>query len=392
LGTESWGVEGLDSRSGFEATNAVPATVVPFQMGYPVDQRLTHTNISGITTEAGVSDMPNVLSDTWVRTSAELPFLGTTLPADPGYYAYKAVLTDRAGNSVTIADRNWLVDEVAAPTIAFLSYAQTFYAPGADATFVIFGQDDLEVINATVTLDYPTVAAILPLGIQHTQAVGARWDGLSPFDAAAFTTAITGVTVTVPGILGRYDFTCDAGLTLYTSCAVADAPTPVIGEFNTDLGGIYGDARDLLPVSATPTMFEDAGGNMGLPGVAVPFNVLQWSDTTRAPWLDDRDSDLNQDLITWSFIDGGTTWQARHMAPTSIEDPFFEAVALVRNNAGTIITCGLFPAPVLTDNGVNRFWTYTLTKPAASSVCGMAAGTYHAVGILDNAGLVTQGL
>jgi hypothetical protein len=305
---------------------------------------------------------------------------------------YTGSVTDRAGNVGTTYTRNWLVDDFAAPTISFLSYAQTFYAPGTDAQFVIFGLDDLEVINATLTLDYPTVLGV-NIGVQHTEAVGTRWDGLSPFDAAAFTTAITGVNVTVPNILGRYDFTCDAGLLLYTSCATVDQPTPVVAEFNTDLAGTYGDARDLLPVSATPTMFEDAGGNMSAAGAAVPFNVLQWSDTTRAPWLDDRDSDGIQDMIAWRIFNSGpTTWSAEHMAPTSIEEPFFSSVVLVRNNAGTILTCGTFPAPVLTDNGINRFWTYTITKPVAGTLCGDAAGTYHALGILDNAGLLTQGI
>jgi hypothetical protein len=394
-GTDTWGIEGLDTRSGFEATNAVPATVTPFQMGYPVDQRLTHTDVNGVTTEAGVSDMPVVLSDTWVRTSAPLPLLGTTLPADPGYYHYTAQLTDRAGNSITVFDSNWIVDDTPVtglPSIAFLSFAQTFYAPGDDANFVIFGADDLEVINATLTMDYPTILGTL--GIQHTQNVGTRWDGLNPFDADAFTTAITGVTVTVPSVVGRYDFTCDGGAgSPYTSCvATANTLTPTVAEFNTDLAGPNLDARDLLPVSATPTMFEDAGGNMGAAGAPVAFNVLQWSDTTRAPWLDDRDLDGNQDLITWRIFTDGTSYFAEHMAPTSIEEPFFDAVALVRNNAGTILTCGLYPAPVLTDNGVNRFWTYTLPIPAAGTLCGDAAGTYHAVGILDNAALISQGI
>jgi hypothetical protein len=399
-GTDTWGVEGIDSRSGFEASNAVPATVTPYVMGYPVDQRLTHTDVNGVTVEAGVSDMPLVLTDTWVRTSAELPLLGNTLPADPGYYSYTAVLSDRAGNSTTIATRNWLVDDTpvtGVPSIAFLSYDQTFYAPGADANFVIFGADDLEVINATVTMDYPTAAGLL--NIQHTQQVGTRWDGLNPFDAMAFTTAITGVKFVVPSVLGRYDFTCDAGLALYPNCAVVDEPTTVVADFDIVPApwNVNADARDLLPVTATPTMFEDAGGNMSAAGAAVPFNVLQWSDTTRAPWLDDRDGDLVQDLIAWRIFTNGTSYFAEHKAPTSIEDPFFDAVALVLNDGATIKTCGLYPAPVLTDNGVNRFWTYSLLIPGAGTLCGdaktaNAAATYHAVGVLDNAGLISQGI
>ncbi len=397
-GTDSWGVEGIDSRSGFEATNAVPAIAVPlYQMGYPADQRLTHTDVNGVTEEVGVSAMSLVLTDTWVRTAAELPLLGAFVPGDPGYYSYTAVLTDRAGNSLTIADRNWLVDQIAAPTIAFLSYAQTFYAPGTDATFVIFGADDLEVINSTLTMDYPTILGTL--GMQHTQMVGARWDGLNPFDAMAFTTAITGVTHTVPGVLGRYDFTCSGvAATPYLSCGVlANTINPTVGEFNTDLVGPNLDARDLLPVTATPTMFEDAGGNFSAAGAAVPFNVLQWSDTTRAPWLDDRDLDLNQDLITWRIFTDATSYFAEHMAPTSIEDPFFDYAALVLNDAGTIKICGVYPDPGLTDNGVNRFWTYNQLIPLAGTLCGdaktlNAAATYHVVGVLDNAALISQGI
>jgi hypothetical protein len=45
---------------------------------------------------------------------------------------------------------------------------------------------------------------------------------------------------------------------------------------------------------------------------------------------------------------------------------------------------------VLTDNGLNRFWTYTITKPAAGAQC-FAGGNWYAVGLKGAAALVTQG-
>jgi hypothetical protein len=86
------------------------------------------------------------------------------------------------------------------------------------------------------------------------------------------------------------------------------------------------------------------------------------------------------------------------VASTSIQVPFFDNVSLWRiNAAGEVVFCGTFPAPVLTDNGSNRFWTYTLptpttgpcTEPAAAFTGAAPIGQWRAGGARGGALLLT---
>ncbi|NNM07053.1 MAG: hypothetical protein HKO65_18315 [Gemmatimonadetes bacterium] len=393
VGPDTWGLEGLDMRSGFNQ-NAV--------VGYPAMQTITRQTgtfnaIDQITAPfaaLGTSFMALPLSDNYVRTStaaglaAEMAFHGA-FPL-PGYYSYTGIVTDRAGNSSAPFVRNWLTDDAVAPTITFATFAATFYAPGTPADFVIFGSDDLEVITASFTMDYPVVATSGSL--QYDFGVGTRWDGLDPYDAGAFSTAITGVNVQVPSLFGRIDFTCVAAGVPYPTCAAADALPVTLTDFN-----VGGTDAGRLPVSLTPISFEDAGGNLSGGAAPILFNVLQFSDSTAAPW----DYANVPDIDFWKTMqNGATAFSAEHTASTSIEDPFFDAVVLVLNDApvppgtGALVICGAFGAPVLTDNGLNRFWTYGIARPALTSQCGMLqtanpAATYHAVGVSGDALLVS---
>jgi hypothetical protein len=66
-------------------------------------------------------------------------------------------------------------------------------------------------------------------------------------------------------------------------------------------------------------------------------------------------------------------------------------VLLGRADAGAteIRVCATYPAPTLTDNGVNRFWTYTITTPTGTQQCA-AGGSWYAIGIKGAAALVTR--
>ncbi len=382
-----WGLEGLDMRAGFNQ-NAVT--------GFPAMQKITRqtgtVNATGLPASInpaayGPSAMSISLSDTYVRTAAEWAFHAAF--ALPGYYSYTGYVTDRAGNST-----HSICPELAHRRRDGSDYhvrhlRSHLLRSGQPADFVIFGADDLEVITASFTMDYPT--AIGPVGLRYDFTVGARWDGLNPYDALAFTTAITGVPVQVPSLVGRIDFTCAGAAAPYASCAVTDALPVTLSEFNiapalSNVG--------MLPTSLTPVSFEDAGGNLSAGAAPIAFNVLQFSDSTAAPW----DYANEPDIDFWRILpNGATAFSAQHTASTSIEDPFFDAVALVLNDAGQLIVCGTFGVPTLTDNGINRFWTSGAARPAATSQCGKAqianpGATYHAVGISGNAYLASQGI
>lgn len=394
-GTMTWGLEGLDSRSGFEQSGAVA--------GFPAAQTLTQTSVLGVDNSCVTEDMLGViLSDNWVRTASDLPF--TCALSEPGYFAYSGQVIDRAGNASSELAFNWLVDQVAAPALTSVQFATTFYNPGQDATFVLFGQDDLEVIDAQLTVDYPVVGPST-LSVRSDFNVGTRWDGLPPnFDADAFTTGVIGLQVTVPNIIGRFDFTCAGAAAPYPSCADIDGDADAVDEIATvtaDFNTVDGTDAGQLPGTVTATDMVDAGYNSyategGAP-MSAAFLPAQWQTAEPAPW-----NDLDADLIAWRVIDNGSTLTAEHKASTSIEDPYFDSVLLVVNDGGTAVVCGAFPSgnppvnPALTDNGFFRFWSYTITQPAAGTPCGDAIGnvgaTWHAVGVKDAAALVTQGI
>jgi hypothetical protein len=378
--TDVWGLEGLDLRSGFNQ-NAVA--------GFPAGQTMTHQTGLLNLTAAGPSAMSMILSDNYVRTAAEWAFHDGF--ATPGYYSYTGIVTDRAGNSTTPYVRNWLTDDVTPPSITFATFAATFYAPGTPADFVIFGADDLEVIVASFTVDYPVVTAASG-SLQYDFTVGARWDGLNPYDATAFSTAITGVSVQVPNLIGRMDFTCSGAAVPYPSCAVANALPVTLTDFNAG-----GTDASRLPVGVTPISFEDAGGNLSGGAAQIPFNVLQFSDSTAAPW----DWAGVPDIDFWQIKpNGATAFFAEHTASTSIEDPFFDSIMLVLDDTagtGSMIICGNFGVQTLSDNGINRFWTAGAGRPGALTQCGMAQtanplATYHAVGVSGDAILVSNGI
>jgi hypothetical protein len=81
------------------------------------------------------------------------------------------------------------------------------------------------------------------------------------------------------------------------------------------------------------------------------------------------------------------------MATTSITAPYFDSVLLGRADAGAteIRICGTFTAPLLTDNGLNRFWTYSIAMPTGTAQCA-AGGNWFAIGVKNGAALITIGL
>jgi hypothetical protein len=101
------------------------------------------------------------------------------------------------------------------------------------------------------------------------------------------------------------------------------------------------------------------------------------------------------DIVSWRILTPtSTTVQAEHKTSPSIQPPFFDAAYFaIINAAGTsLIVCGPFPAPTLTQNVSNRFWTYTAPKPSTGPCTGPGVGAnWYAIGVKGAAGLVTQG-
>ena len=226
---------------------------------------------------------------------------------------------------------------------------------------------NLGLITATIQgLTYPLAQ------INGTNP-GVRWDNL-------LNNIVTAGTISVPTLLGRVDFTCTGVATPYASCTGADSVATTAGQFDTVNGTDDGQSPDSVRAVA-----YDVASNASN-SVASGLLSIQTSDVAQQ-WV-------GADLRAWQVLTPtGANVVARHMASTSITAPYFDTVLLVRANAGAtdLRVCATFPAPVLTDNGVNRFWTYTIIKPTGTAQCA-AGGNWYALCIKGAAALLTQGV
>lgn len=381
VATDRWGVEALDTRSGFNQ-NAVA--------GFPAQQTANVLNPANPTAPVFacgfLNPLSTVLSDNWVRSSnipaAAVLDCGTGAPM---YVTINLGATDRAGNASATITRNYAIDQYAAPVLASIGASTPLYTAGNPASFFLFGSDDLEIIEADLAIDYPNMNTITGTLTSITKplsaiAGAARWDNV-------LTNILTATTVTDPFFIGRVDFTCTGAAFPYAGCAAADGITAVAAEYNnvdTDADLIFED-DDLNPTAVSSIAYDVASQASGM--VTTALLTAQTTDVAQQ-WA-------SANIVSWQVLTPtGTTIQAQHTASTSIVAPYFDGVRLARiNTAGTsLIVCGTFPAPTLTDNGVNRFWTYTITKPTSGPCTGAGVGPlWYAFGLKGAAALVTQG-
>jgi hypothetical protein len=289
-------------------------------------------------------------------------------------------VVDRAGNSSTTITRNFARDHVAAPILSSIGLAATFYTVGAPANFTLFGADDLEIIEGDISVSYPNDKLVVATieGITYPlAAVGGalRWDAL-------LNTSVLGQSITVPNLLGRIDWTCTGAGTPYASCVGADLMAPTAAQYNNVNTSDDGQNPD----SARAVAYDVASNNSN--SVATGMLSVQTNDVAQQ-W-----TGVGADILRWKILSTAAgNVVAEHMASTSITAPYFDQVFLARTNAGAteLRICGTFPAPVLTDNGLNRFWTYTVAKPTGTAQCA-AGGNWFVVGMKNGAALITIGL
>lgn len=407
VATDVWGLEGLDTRSGFNQ-NAVG--------GFPTVQTMGFLAPAG-TLACGFTNAPAhtnqlmgvLLSDTYVRTNwlAALD-CGSALP---GYYTYNGYAIDRAGNQSSTIARNFAIDQYAVPNITGLGFAAAFYTPGAPAPFGFSANDDLEIIDATVgvTMDIPTgTAQVLRYPFGSMTALGTRWDG-------TLTNVINGVTASIPYFLFRIDEMCSAAATPYASCPDPTAApyNPLLAPYITtsklatvdsaeynNAGG--NTAAEKLPTFVSANVNDVARQPSALP-IGAPMLVSQFNPSTGSTQYQAWGA---ADVIGWSASIVSTNAVAVHVASTSIVVPYFDGAVLLRlrdANADALIdagdewvVCGSYGAPVLTDNGAHRFWTYTMALPAAGAAChagqggfGAPHGAYRVAGVKNGAAMLT---
>jgi hypothetical protein len=392
--TMGWGMDALDNRAGLDD--------LP---GQPFSQTVDHASFDPEVCPAALdTDVGTVLSDTWVRIDGT----GTALDCgigEAGIFTWTGMVQDRAGNMATVGPFNYLIDDDLGGALAAADYSpdvdavtlgQGVYTPGMAGTFGLFGSDNLENTVAQSYITYPNTAAGTLNLWNLPQALGDRWD--DDFSLAVLGTDDNPILTATP--YGRIDFTDGTG-DLTVSPVAGNLPANFNFFAGTDPDLAEDPAEDeesqnadMLPGSFSADIIEDAGLNPSATGGAtidfIDYALGGWTTVVEEPWTD-------ADIEEWVFIDDTSVsgdWQAVHAATTSIDSPFFDAVLLVHNDGATpvnITICGAFPAPVETDNGVNRFYTYSwVDADVTGTPCeDLVGGTYHAVGVSGSALLVT---
>lgn len=386
--TNTWGLEGLDDRSGFDQAFLVPTA--------PASQSLTWLWPGGppppavpAFTSACVAPLAPVFTnamslvqpDNFVRTN--IPVSLDCASGNPGYYTYTGFVTDRAGNKSTTVARNFAIDQYAPPIANSVNLASVLYTAGQPANFAVFGSDDLEVIESRLRLTYPTVLGPTVVGYLPS-TVGTRWD-------ATLTNLLLGQAANITYLVGRLDLTCTGAGAPYAGCLVADGVTAGGGPLPaTEYTPTTNDAQN--PTAVQALLADVASDTAATPLTAILS--LQVSDVAQmwvGPGIDLQAWRIYQTAVAnpppappSQFMNG------EHKASTSIVIPYFDQVYLARNVGGVIVVCAQLPAPTLSDNGINRFWTYSMQEPG-TGVCADAGGgtTWHMVGVKSGAALLT---
>lgn len=385
-----FGVRHRDTRSGFDTTQ------VGVQSG--LFRRITRLAPAGVTCalggtscafrrdSAGYID----LSDPTYRRDTTLVY-GTYVPAvdsdSTGYYTYEAYVVDRAGNVSPTITKTIAVD-IQAPQITGLGIPAVLTG-GSTVAFTPTGTDDLEVIDGSLTLRYPSMGGT---------AVG---DSLLHFPRTFFAdikTPFSGAPLAnVIGLSGQFG---QNGLTLpfgfIRTLAVVDpdssGPTLAASVKPNSVGAQLNDIKSTSTGFAQPIGTTAANADTS---VTVFVNILAGLITgpTANPWVATLGDTLPATNVSgpgaiWSIFGSGTTGsaiQARARTGTVVTNVPFPQVAFFRQEAATgrWIYLGKVDAvagvnPTIFDSGSNRFWTYTFSgvTPAVA-----AADVIRAVGI-----------
>jgi hypothetical protein len=334
------------------------------------------------------------LGDNWRDVANGMAFqCGEIVPA---IYDYMGRVIDRAGNIATVDDLddatiafNWIYDVDEGGVINAVTLTGTSYEAGMPGSFNLYGSDDLEVIGVQFGVTYNTYNGyyLWAYDPQLIDPAVDRWDD-------DFTFALLApVTVTTQEMIwNRIDWTVGSALP-------ADSAAYYAGSVADQDGNTEVNKYDMLPDEVYAWINEDAGYNPfenteSMEFVDYIFGGWSASSPTEAPWAD-------ANLLTLEFDPDVTPDPANfiveHTGLTSVDEWYFDRMFLVLLDIDddAFITCDETSTYVYTDNGTNRFYTYTFEVPADDTMCGMLAADntdweYHAVGVKGGSLLVTD--
>jgi hypothetical protein len=393
-----WGIDYYDDRAGvhqnFTGTGVGP--VVQTLTRYYPENGTADTEDDEYTGTAWLGVPLGVPGETWARSSdigagagvaaVEVDWDPTAIGTLTGLWFFEAWVTDMAGN-VTHIIHNFGVDQTTGPTLNSITLSSPYF-PGTFGSFNFWGGDDWEVDELQVAMTYLTTDGNLSLKYPATTADAdiSPWDMDYPFDElepfgypAGF--GVLGTNTTPTGIIGRID--------------VTDVDGDLDGIVNVDGADVdaLAEDEDMLPFNMSGVILTDILGNG--PSLAfgpVPFVLPEfggWGASTPDPWT-------GEDILTWTLIDTGilsafADLVAEHKASNSITAPFFEAVLLIHQTAGGVMTvCGEMDEVLYTDEGLNRYYRYYLSVTSGIPAVCSTAGTLRAGGVASDALLLTD--
>lgn len=267
-----------------------------------------------------------------------------------GYFTFNGTFRDQAANAGASAlpTRTVLVDNTA-PAVSRVGLPGTLIAGNSTAAFNFDATDNIDLYMATASLRYGTLATIR----SAQQQIG------TPFDAT-FTTSLTNQTVNFANFYRS----------LTASPAAAGVKPDQLGvrvwDAATNMSAINARAIDPQDVQSSTFTFGGAGTQLQSFQIVTAVSAGETSPTC---------------------VEGvACTVTVRAMGPSgTFENPFAAGgVNLYMQDPVTaeLVLLSLTPnnAGAQTDNGVNRFYTYTFNVTTPSFAVNPAAWTLFAIG------------
>jgi hypothetical protein len=315
-----------------------------------------------------------------------------------GYYTWTGFVADRANNAKkifrgvgagTVVDSIWIAIDNVLPNITGIGMQTGTYVGGAAANYGFAANDDLELKDGQLTFQFlgpagvpcgapcasgTGVAFLGPMGgVQYPYGVPAYTSGSfgTPFDGTIVNVLNFSTQLTLGYYITRYDWTDG---TAFLSAGAPGGPTGNVAltAFGEIQSNIIANVRDVAFQSAVAPIVGNVLNTQITDrpsGGAMPAGGLAW--TTMRDWRimsKAGGSIIVRDAAPTSFgakfCDRVDIYEAMNVGGVAPAAGMLANDASLGDAAGdglrwrhTIVESGANPS--LTDNGFERFWTYT---------------------------------